>query len=435
MMFGEAEALKIADLVLLEHTGEHLTDLETIVLQGSWQKKTYEAIAQEANFNPDYIRGTIGQELWRKLSEALQEKVEKRNFRTALERQWEARQGETRRSLSVMGLLGTAEGWEIERPELETLLYHSLAQPGGLVRLKAPWQMGKTTLMTKGLRDRAQQGDRTVRLSLRLAEVADFASLERFLWWFCASITEILGLENQIEHHWQRKLGNNKVKCMTYFEKYLLAPDSPLVLALDDVDRIFPYTQIAGEFLGILRTFHEQAKTRPIWQKLRLMIVHTEVYEQLEINQSPFNVGTPIQISEFSFEDVQTLARYYHLEQEEQAIEQLMKLVGGHPYLIQHAFFTVSQGQTTWTELWQDSATENSIYSQHLRRYRQYLQQLPTPLQDLFQRVLDASEPVQFQGLTDTDQAYRLCRLGLLKKEGTGFQLTYPLYYHYFRNL
>jgi hypothetical protein len=37
-----------------------------------------------------------------------------------------------------------------------------------------------------------------------------------------------------------------------YFEQYLLAEiKAPLVLALDDVDRLFQYSELADEFFGL----------------------------------------------------------------------------------------------------------------------------------------------------------------------------------------
>ncbi|MEA5470224.1 AAA-like domain-containing protein, partial [Spirulina sp. 06S082] len=413
MKFGQAELLQIADRLLCDRTGEHLTDIEAIVLQGSWQKKKYEDIASEANFNPDYIRGTIGQELWKKLSDALGERVEKRNFRTTLERHWQDWQTSHPHGLSLVKekIEIVTNLQELERPQIEQPFYQALSQAGCLVRIKAPWQMGKTALMTKGLNYRKSQGDRIARLSLRLAEASDFASLESFLLWFCTSVTEILAEENQIAQHWQSKLGNNKVKCMTYFEKYLLDDEKHLVIALDDVDRIFPYTQIAGEFLGILRTLHEQAKTRKIWQNLSLLIVHTELYEQLEINQSPFNVGTQISIPEFTSEEVLELATLHGLEWEEEQVNSLRELVGGHPYLVQQSLLDLARGERDFVTLREKAIADADIYGSHLHRYRCYLKQLPPEIIAVFDKIYSSETPLELQSYTEIEQAQKLYHL------------------------
>ncbi|MBP0022081.1 MAG: AAA-like domain-containing protein [Cyanobacteria bacterium SBLK] len=437
MEFGEAELLQIADRVLCDRTGEHLTDIEAIVLQGSWQHKKYEDIASEANFNPDYIRGTIGQELWRKLSDALGEKVEKRNFRKALERHWQEWQNSSSTVLTPVQetIENVTNPRELERSQIEQPFYQALSRGGCLVRIKAPWQMGKTALMAKGLNYRRSRGDRVVRLSFRLAEALDFASLESFLLWFCTSVTEILAKENKIETHWQSKLGNNKVKCMTYFEKYLLSEETPLVIALDDVDRIFPYAKIAGEFLGILRTLHEQAKTRKIWQKLGLLIVHTELYEQLEINQSPFNVGTQITIPEFTPQEVFNLAQLHGLDWQEDSVKILMELVGGHPYLVQQSFAYLAHGERDLKTLQENAIAESGIYSSHLRRYRRYLQQLPQEIFAVFEKIYRADTPIQLQSYQEKEQAQKLYNLGLVQFSDRAAFPRYPLYRDYFHQL
>ncbi|MBD2664646.1 AAA-like domain-containing protein [Richelia sinica FACHB-800] len=58
-------------------------------------------------------------------------------------------------------------------------------------------------------------------------------------------------------------------------------------------------------FFGLLRALHEEGKRREIWQKLRLVIVHsTEVYISLDINQSPFNVDLSVELPEFNNQQI-----------------------------------------------------------------------------------------------------------------------------------
>jgi hypothetical protein len=106
------------------------------------------------------------------------------------------------------------------------------------------------------------------------------------------------------------------VSCTTYFQAYLLEQiDSPLALALDEVDRIFQYPAIAKDFFPLLRTWHEEAKNLEMWQQLRVVVAHsTEVYIPLKINQSPFNVGLPVELLEWNQKQVQDLARCHGLD-------------------------------------------------------------------------------------------------------------------------
>ncbi|OLP18068.1 hypothetical protein BST81_13660 [Leptolyngbya sp. 'hensonii'] len=80
------EAFKVADAAIFARTGKHLTDAETVVLQGSWQDQSYDELAKASNYSARYLRQDVGPKLWRSLSEALGEEVSKTNFRSALER-------------------------------------------------------------------------------------------------------------------------------------------------------------------------------------------------------------------------------------------------------------------------------------------------------------------------------------------------------------
>ncbi|HEY9301570.1 MAG TPA: NB-ARC domain-containing protein [Phormidium sp.] len=79
------EALKIADRIVFEKTGQHLDDLQAAVLRGTLQRETYKEIAKDFDCSESRIR-EIGSELWQILSEELGEDVSKSNFRSTMER-------------------------------------------------------------------------------------------------------------------------------------------------------------------------------------------------------------------------------------------------------------------------------------------------------------------------------------------------------------
>ncbi len=79
------EMLKFADDIVFAKTGQHLDDLQAAVLQGTLQRETYKQIAKDFDCSESRIR-EIGSELWQILSEELGEDVNKKNFRSAMER-------------------------------------------------------------------------------------------------------------------------------------------------------------------------------------------------------------------------------------------------------------------------------------------------------------------------------------------------------------
>ncbi|MDZ8105933.1 MAG: NB-ARC domain-containing protein [Nostoc sp. DedQUE12a] len=82
------EVTKTIDSIVFSNTGRHLRDVEAVVLQGAWQAKTYEQIAETCEYSLNYIKQVAAPRLWKLLSEVLGENISKTNFRFIIERQW-----------------------------------------------------------------------------------------------------------------------------------------------------------------------------------------------------------------------------------------------------------------------------------------------------------------------------------------------------------
>jgi class 3 adenylate cyclase len=320
----------------------------------------------------------------------------------------------------------------VERPSIEVLCYETIVQPGALIRIKAPKQMGKTSLMLRILDEAITQNFKTVTLSLQLADADVFTSLSRFLRWFCAVVTRSLELPNQLNDYWDEVFGSN-YNCTDYFENYLLAEiNSPIVLALDEVDVVFNYPKIATDFFGMLRTWYQKARSpehsSQVWQKLRLVIVHsTEVYIPLNINQSPFNIGLSIELPEFTPLQVNDLAQRHQLDWGTEEVERLMHLIGGNPYLVQMALHHISFQDITLEQLLETITTEDGIYRDYLRRQLWNLQQYPELVTALTQ-VMMSPTPVRL----DPIQAFKLQSMGLVQVQNRQVVSSCNLYRQYF---
>jgi transcriptional regulator with XRE-family HTH domain len=335
------------------------------------------------------------------------------------------------------GQVDIASLFYIERHPIEERCYQTILQPSALIRIKAPRQMGKTSLMAKILHHASCQDYRTVPLTFQLVDKTVFANLDKFLKWFCAYVGRELHIPNQLDDYWDEIFGS-KVNCKDYFEKYLLPQiDTPLVLGLDEIDRVFQYPDIAEDFLGLLRAWHEESKRRDIWKKLRLIVVHsTEVYIPMNINQSPFNVGLPVDLPEFNAMQIQDLAARHHLSWSNLEVDKLMAIVGGHPYLVRVALYHISRSELTLDELKETALAKPSkriadagIYSDHLRRQLWNLEEYPELAQGM-REIAAADSPVQLKAI----QAFKLDSLGLVKLQGNECVPRCELYRQYFRS-
>lgn len=313
------------------------------------------------------------------------------------------------------GSVSLGSPFYLERTPQEEQIYQEVRKPGALVRIKAPKEMGKTSLLLRILDSAKRLGYCTVSLSLEQVDQDSLNDLTQLLRWLCANAARQLHLRPKLDDYWDEDLGS-KISCTSYFQDYLLEEiTTPLVLALDEVNHIFEHPQVAKDFLPLLRSWYEEAKTLPIWQKLRLIVVHsTEIYVPLQLNQSPFNVGLPVQLNPFSQEDVQQLAQCYGLDWEKgEEARQLNELVGGHPALVHTAIYHLSRGEMTLEQLLETASTATGIYNHHLQRYRITLQEQPE-LASALHTVMSTTEPVELE----PSVAYKLRSMGLIEQLG-----------------
>jgi hypothetical protein len=315
---------------------------------------------------------------------------------------------------------------------IESYCYREILKPGALIRIKAPKLIGKTSLMLRILAEaKKQEKIRAVNINLAEAEREILESLERFLRWFCVIVGRRLNIDDRLDNYWDNSSGGSIFNCTEYFEHYLLPEiDCPLVLVLDEVERVFPYAQVAPEFFSLLRLWHENTNTQtnPIFQNLRLIIAHsTEVYVRLKSTESPFNVGIPIELSDFIPEQIKTLAIRHELGWGDSQVEELMAMVEGHPYLVRLALYHLATKQMSLEQLLQQATTEAGIYSDHLRVLLEELRCNPI-LAEAYKQVVMATSWIELE----TMQIYLLWSLGLVKKHNNQVMPRCELYRQYF---
>ncbi|GAA6618778.1 AAA-like domain-containing protein [Scytonema sp. NUACC26] len=430
-------------------TGFSLSYIQKVILRESLleNKKTYAKLAEENKYSESYIKFTVAPRLWQLLSVALGEKVNKTNLPTLLEQRLEnnalgdnfqtaqttaiptAGKNCSRYVLeSPEGQVPLASSLYIERSPIEQTCYQEILQPRAFIRIKAPRKMGKTSLIARILDYGSTQNYHIVRLSLYHAGTQVFASSDRFLRWFCTNVTGQLGLESRLNDYWDEDMGA-LINSTIYFQGYLLKELSyPIILAVDGIDQLFEYPEVASDFFVLLRSWYEETKDISVWQKLRLVMAHTvEVYIPLPTHRSPFNVGLAISLPTFNQEQVQDLALRHGLQLTTSELEQLMKLTGGFPYLIRLSLYQMTQLKFSVQTLLQDATRNSGIYQQHLQSQLWNLQQHPK-LTDAFQQVLTA--PTQLE----IEVAFKLKSLGLVDVIENQAIVSCELYRECFRN-
>jgi len=462
-----------------------LEQLERFVLHQSWRKQTYTQMAKASSYGTDYIKH-VGFKLWSDLSAALGEPVGKKNlhliftpqrlqsieqanekanasddragFRLAAQPRLipelpsealssgslptyldekireEPAASPSNQTITVpSGPVPLGSSLYIRRSPLEETAFGEIAHPGCLLRIKAPRRTGKSSLLNRLLAYGEAKGYRSIKLNLNEADGETFSSFDRFLRWFCANLSLQLNLPSQVDTLWDQDMGS-KVNCKLYMERYIFSKvTEPIVLGIDELNRIFEYVPTAHDFLPMLRVWHEQSKDDLTWQKLRLVLVHsTDFYVPLKLNQSPFNVGLAVNLPSFTVGQMQDLAKRYGLEALTHGagawqLKSLHYLVAGHPYLSGLAFYALRQKQTTLNDILATAAMPDSIYRQHLQRCLATLQS-DLALACLYYRVAIAEEEISLDAIS----AYKLESLGLIRFENALVKPSCDLYRRYF---
>jgi hypothetical protein len=423
------EALAIVDDLVQP---QRLSTLQEMIFRECWEGKTYQQIAENSDYDADYIR-VVGSRLWQSLTDICQEKVTKNNFRSILRQK--SKQSITKSTLLELpdGPTAPTSNFYVERPPIEEICCQEIAKPGALVRIKASKNMGKKSLLRRILVDEESKYY-VVKLDLQQADKKILDNFSQLLRWFCANLCSNLKLENIIDEYWDEDLGV-KVSCTSYLQNYILEKiDKPLVLALDRLHLIFDHIETAQEFLPLLRFWHEEANNLSVWQKLRLIVIQsTESYVPLNFNQSPFNVGLPVNLPEFNQEQMIDLAKRHQLDwakntEPNNSLKTLMDLIGGHPYLARLAFYNLAKYNLTLDELVEEAPTETGIYRDILRYYLATFYQ-NTTLAQAFKKVINSDRPIQLESIT----AYQLESLGLINLKGNEAFLSCQLYRLYFK--
>ena len=227
------------------------------MLRGVWQYRTYNQIALEAGYSPGYLTSVVAPELYHRLSEVIGQRVNKKNCRVLLESyattQAASETNPFQPDRVLPELTGNAANetheilrsypsgsvpldspFYLERSSLEEQVYQEIKKPGALIRIKAPREMGKTSLLLRILDHGNRLGYHTVSLNLEQVEQGILSNLNQFLRWLCANIAHQLHRKPMLDEYWDEDLGS-KISCTLYFQDYLLELiDTPLILALDE---------------------------------------------------------------------------------------------------------------------------------------------------------------------------------------------------------
>lgn len=326
------------------------------------------------------------------------------------------------------GVVKLRDKFYIER-QADAQLRREVIKPGTTTTIRASRQTGKSSLLVRGVNYAKEHGAKVVTVDLQRIDTERLTSPELFLRDFAELIVRKLRLDvSQVEQFWRSSLGPQD-KLTYLMEDYILPEaEAPVVLALDEVDRLLQ-VPFHSDFFGLLRSWHNSRALDEIWDRLNLvMVISTEPYMLIaDVNQSPFNVGLKIYLDDFDQIQMRDLNRRHGYPVAEADFLTCCELLGGHPYLIRKALYTLVAEHLTWPELMRVATFEQGPFGDHLRRHQWLLRDEPD-LRQAFKHIIDG---VPFAGEL---AVFRLLQAGLIKGSGDSYACRCDLYRLYFKD-
>jgi hypothetical protein len=160
----------------------------------------------------------------------------------------------------------------------------AICRRDSIVLVKGARQMGKTSLMARGLQKARENGDKVVLTDFQKLNTKHLESADSFFSALAESIADQLDCDLDIDAAWNPKRGAS-----SNFERFLRREILPkvgkrLVWGMDEVDRLFT-CNFASEVFGLFRSWHNERSLDPSgpWQKLTMAIAYaTEAHMFLQ---------------------------------------------------------------------------------------------------------------------------------------------------------
>jgi hypothetical protein len=256
----------------------------------------------------------------------------------------------------------------IERPT-DVAFRTAVDRRDSLILVKGARQMGKTSLLARGLAQARKAGCRVVMTDFQRLHSADFESISSFY----RSLIEMVADQLEVDvPELEKRQRNPNVAFESFWASLLRNQQRPVLWAVDEFDRLFA-SPFGGEVCGLLRSWHNARALDPSlpWRFLTVAIAYaTEAHLFInDLNQSPFNVGTRLTLGDFSDTETKELnQRYGSPLKDKDETRRLHQLLGGHPYLLRCGMNEMTARKRGLDLVEELVDEEESVFGEHLRR-------------------------------------------------------------------
>ncbi len=291
--------------------------------------------------------------------------------------------------------------------------------------IQGPRQFGKSSLVTRYLAMCRARGKTVASVNFSMFEEAIISDYGRFLTLLASELARRLrlsppGVESMSQHSF-----------LLFLETALLpALPGPVIFAFVETDRIMRQ-KYAADFFSMVRMWHnERADPDLVWHKVGLALASSSEPKLFikDPQRSPFNVGQRLPLEPFTESQAASLNQRYGGPLSASEFLELHRLVGGHPFLTQDAYYKLyGPDPIDFGELTRTAAHDDGPFGDHLRAMLDNLLAADGLLATLRQVISHGTVP-------QLNDFYRLEGAGLVRREGPRIVPSNQIYADFFRS-
>jgi len=305
----------------------------------------------------------------------------------------------------------------------------ALQRRDSIVLLKGSRQVGKTSLLARGIQRAREAGIQVILTDCQKLPLTQLETLDKFLLTVSSLLAKQLKLSVTPKSVWDFDCVPTLNFEGYFIDHILTATTQPILWAIDEADNLFNH-KFSSELFALLRSWHNERALNPKnpCHRLTIAIAYaTESYLFIkDQSQSPFNVGTKLMLNDFTLEQIGDLNRRYgNPLKSEVELQEFYQWVSGHPYLVRAGLNEIVKRSQSLTEFQQQAVRDEGVFGDHLRRIVMLLQRDTTGLATVTRNLFRHKCP-------DEDSFYRLRSAGVLRGESRNcFEFRCKVYEKY----
>ena len=297
--------------------------------------------------------------------------------------------GESNYNYQIGGCLPPDAPTYVER-QADSDLYDEL-MAGHFCYVLNSRQMGKSSLRVRTMRRLQAAGfacaviDLTEIGTQRITPEQWYASLVNIL-------VRNFGLELRLGDWWREQEPLSFLNRFSIFIESVLLKEinQDIVILVDEIDSVMSLSFGVEDFFALIRSFYNQRADNPVYNRLTFAVFGVATPNDLIRNQNstPFNIGTPIELTGFDQDEAEPLARGLMGEASnpQLVLREVLDWTGGQPFLTQKLCRLISLSTSPIPEGEEQECVDNLVNSQIIDNWES--QDTPEHLKTIRDRLL-----------------------------------------------